>query len=38
MVDVMFEVPSKKDIKKVIIDEEVVKQRLKPKYIFKEAV
>jgi ATP-dependent Clp protease ATP-binding subunit ClpX len=38
MVDVMFEVPSKKNIKKVIIDEEVVSQRLKPKYIFKEAV
>lgn len=38
MVDVMFEVPSKKNVKKVIIDEEVVSQRLKPKYVFREAV
>jgi ATP-dependent Clp protease ATP-binding subunit ClpX (EC 3.4.21.92) len=38
MIDVMFEVPSKKNVKKVIIDEEVVSQRLKPKYILKEAV
>jgi ATP-dependent Clp protease ATP-binding subunit ClpX len=38
MVDVMFEVPSKKNIKKVIIDEEVVSRRIKPKYIFREAV
>jgi len=38
MVDVMFEVPSKKNVKKVLIDEEVVSQRIKPKYIFKEAV
>jgi ATP-dependent Clp protease ATP-binding subunit ClpX len=38
MVDVMFEVPSKKNVKKVLIDEEVVSQRLKPKYIFREAV
>jgi ATP-dependent Clp protease ATP-binding subunit ClpX len=38
MVDVMFEVPSKKDIKKVLIDEEVVNRRIKPKYIFREAV
>jgi ATP-dependent Clp protease ATP-binding subunit ClpX len=38
MIDVMFEVPSKKNVKKVLIDEEVVSQRLKPKYIFKEAV
>jgi ATP-dependent Clp protease ATP-binding subunit ClpX len=38
MIDVMFEVPSKKNVKKVIIDEEVVIQRIKPKYILKEAV
>jgi ATP-dependent Clp protease ATP-binding subunit ClpX len=38
MVDVMFEVPSKKDIKKVIIDEEVVKSTAQAQVCLKEAV
>jgi len=38
MTDVMFEIPSKKGLKKVLVDEETVKNNTKPKYIFKEAV
>ncbi|MCS7284234.1 MAG: ATP-dependent Clp protease ATP-binding subunit ClpX, partial [Hydrogenobacter thermophilus] len=38
MTDVMFEIPSMKGVKKVIIDEEVVRNRIKPKYVYKEAV
>ncbi|WP_333784364.1 ATP-dependent Clp protease ATP-binding subunit ClpX [Thermocrinis sp.] len=38
MTDVMFEVPSKKGLRKVLVDEETVKNNTKPKYIFKEAV
>jgi len=38
MTDVMFEVPSRKDIAKVIIDEEVVKGLKKPIYVPKVAV
>jgi len=34
----MFEVPSKKGLRKVLVDEETVKNNTKPKYIFKEAV
>ncbi|MCS6837971.1 MAG: ATP-dependent Clp protease ATP-binding subunit ClpX [Bdellovibrionaceae bacterium] len=35
MLDVMFEIPSKKDVKQVIITEEVITQGLKPEIIFK---
>ncbi|SNZ11585.1 ATP-dependent Clp protease ATP-binding subunit ClpX [Hydrogenobacter hydrogenophilus] len=38
MTDVMFEVPSLKEVNKVIIDEEVVRNRVKPKYVYKKAV
>jgi len=38
MTDVMFEVPSRKDIAKVVIDEEVVKKQKPPIYIPKIAV
>ncbi|MFN7064893.1 MAG: ATP-dependent Clp protease ATP-binding subunit ClpX [Aquificaceae bacterium] len=38
MLDVMFEIPSLRDIRKVVISQEVVKKKLKPTYIMKEAV
>ncbi|WPM32427.1 ATP-dependent Clp protease ATP-binding subunit ClpX [Hydrogenobacter sp. T-2] len=38
MLDVMFEIPSLPDVKKVIVSAEVVKNKLKPIYIMKEAV
>ncbi|MFN3870492.1 MAG: ATP-dependent Clp protease ATP-binding subunit ClpX [Aquificaceae bacterium] len=38
MLDVMFELPSLKDVKKVLINQEVVKKRLKPMYIMEKAV
>ncbi|SHK34913.1 ATP-dependent Clp protease ATP-binding subunit ClpX [Thermocrinis minervae] len=38
MTDVMFEVPSIPGIKKVIVDEQTVKNRTKPKYIYEKAV
>ncbi len=38
MLDVMFEIPSLRDVKKVLVSAEVVKNKLKPIYIMKEAV
>jgi len=38
MLDVMFEIPSLKDIRKVIVSGEVVRKKLKPTYIMREAV
>ncbi|MCX8075555.1 MAG: ATP-dependent Clp protease ATP-binding subunit ClpX [Aquificaceae bacterium] len=38
MLDVMFEIPSRKDVKKVVITQKTVKERLKPYYVMKEAV
>lgn len=38
MLDVMFEIPSKRDVKKVLVNAQVVKDKLKPIYIMKEAV
>ncbi len=38
MLDVMFEIPSLHDVKKVLVSAEVVKNKLKPIYIMKEAV
>ncbi|WP_448588345.1 ATP-dependent Clp protease ATP-binding subunit ClpX [Thermocrinis sp.] len=38
MMDVMFEIPSKRGVKKVLVDEEVIRNRTKPKYLLKEAV
>ncbi len=38
MIDIMYEVPSIGNVEKVIIDENVVKYRSKPKFIYKEAV
>ncbi len=36
MTDIMFEIPSKKNIREVIINEEVVSKNLKPIFIYKE--
>jgi len=38
MTDIMFEVPSLPGVKEVIIDENVVKNKEKPKLIFEQAV
>lgn len=38
MLDVMFELPSRKDVKKVLVDGEAVKKRIKPTYVLMEAV
>ena len=38
MLDVMFELPSLKEVKKVIVNQDTVKNKLKPVYIMKEAV
>ncbi|WP_461831578.1 ATP-dependent Clp protease ATP-binding subunit ClpX [Aquifex sp.] len=38
MADIMFEVPSMPNVKEVIVDENVVKNREKPKILYKEAV
>jgi len=38
MLDVMFEIPSKRDVKKVLVNAQVVKDKLKPIYIMREAV
>ncbi|MCS7171122.1 MAG: ATP-dependent Clp protease ATP-binding subunit ClpX [Aquificaceae bacterium] len=38
MLDVMYEIPSLKDVKKVLVKEDVVRDKLKPTYIIKEAV
>ncbi len=38
MLDVMFEIPSLSDVKKVLVSAEVVKNKLKPIYIMREAV
>ncbi|RUM29121.1 MAG: ATP-dependent Clp protease ATP-binding subunit ClpX [Aquifex sp.] len=38
MTDIMFEVPSLTGVKEVIIDEDVVKNKEKPKLVFEEAV
>ncbi len=38
MTDVMYEVPSMREVKKVIVDEETVKNRTKPKYVVEKAV
>ncbi len=38
MTDIMFEVPSLGNVKKVIVDEETVKNRQKPKVIYEKAV
>lgn len=38
MLDVMFEIPSRKDVRKVLVDGEVVRKKLKPFYVMKEAV
>ncbi len=38
MLDVMFELPSLKDVKKVVVNQEVVKKRLKPTYIMEKVV
>jgi ATP-dependent Clp protease ATP-binding subunit ClpX len=35
MLDVMFEIPSKKNVKQVIIDEEVITKGKKPEVIYK---
>ncbi len=38
MLDVMFEIPSMRDVKKVLVNAQVVKNKLKPIYIMREAV
>ncbi len=38
MLDVMFEIPSMHDVKKVLVSADVVKNKLKPTYIMREAV
>ncbi len=38
MLDVMFEIPSMPEVKKVVVNAEVIKNRLKPVYIMREAV
>lgn len=38
MTDVMFEVPSLKGVKKVVVDGRTVRERVKPTYIMEEAV
>lgn len=38
MLDVMFELPSRRDVKKVVVNADVVKSKVKPLYLFKEAV
>ena len=38
MIDIMYEVPSMGNVEKVIVDENVVKYKSKPKLIYKEAV
>ncbi len=38
MLDVMFEIPSMRGVKKVVFDGETVRKRVKPNYILKEAV
>ncbi|RMH06827.1 MAG: ATP-dependent Clp protease ATP-binding subunit ClpX, partial [Aquificota bacterium] len=38
MLDVMFELPSRRDVKKVVVNAEVVKSKVKPLYLLKEAV
>ncbi|MEJ5338923.1 MAG: ATP-dependent Clp protease ATP-binding subunit ClpX [Aquificaceae bacterium] len=38
MLDVMFEIPSMRGVKKVLVNAEVVKNKLKPTYIMREAV
>ena len=38
MLDVMFEIPSLKNVKKVVVSGETVKNRLKPVYVMREAV
>ncbi|MFN4320274.1 MAG: ATP-dependent Clp protease ATP-binding subunit ClpX [Aquificaceae bacterium] len=38
MLDVMFEIPSLKNIRKVVVSGEVVRKKLKPTYIMREAV
>ncbi len=38
MLDVMFELPSLRGIRKVIVDGEVVRRKIKPIYVMKEAV
>ncbi|MDQ7038231.1 MAG: ATP-dependent Clp protease ATP-binding subunit ClpX [Aquificota bacterium] len=38
MTDVMFEIPSLGNVKKVIVDEETVKKKQKPKLIYEKAV
>ncbi|MCS7171307.1 MAG: AAA family ATPase, partial [Aquificaceae bacterium] len=38
MLDVMFEIPSLKNVKKVVVSGETVKNRLKPLYVMREAV
>ncbi len=38
MTDIMFEIPSLRNVKKVIIDENVVKNKTKPKLVYEQAV
>ncbi len=38
MTDVMFEIPSARNVKEVIIDRDVVVRKIKPKYVYREAV
>jgi len=38
MTDIMFEVPSMKNVMRVVVDEEVVKNKKKPELIYKKAV
>lgn len=38
MTEVMFEIPSMKGVKKVVIDQEVIRNKVKPRYVYKEAV
>ncbi len=38
MLDVMFEIPSMPEVKKVVVNAEVIKNRLKPVYIMREAI
>ncbi|MCS7262441.1 MAG: ATP-dependent Clp protease ATP-binding subunit ClpX [Aquificaceae bacterium] len=38
MLDVMFEIPSLRDVRKVVVSGETVRKRLKPTYIMRQAV